>query len=234
MKLPALLTICSLLTLAGSARAQISWGAIQPDTGHSSDINTTGTFFDAINTIKDGSFTTTTVGDTTFHALSLSGNTSDGVMSDVITGGDGNFHGVGAPHLTDTTDDDNFGYAINQSTDASLGSVTMGSATQYLTIGDVYQVQVWGYWANTSYGAHLNGSPSVDFPNGGGGYSIGTFTATALTQSFTYTGNPQSYGAGFVSEIAVRDLGAVPEPSTYAMMAAGIGLLGFFARRRLA
>lgn len=224
---------CMALVFVATAHAQISWGAVQPDTGHSSDISTTGTFFDAINTIKDGTFTTTTVGDTTFHALTLSGNTSDGVMSDVITGGDGNFHSVGAPHLTDTTDDDNLGYAINNSSDG-LGTVTIGSGTKSLVIGDIYQVQVWGYWANMRYGAHLDGAPSVDFPNGGGGYSIGTFTASGLTQTFTYKGNPQSYGAGFVSEIAVRDLGPAPEPSTYALFLAGACLLSFGVRRRLA
>jgi len=234
MKTSLLLTLPALLILAGTAHAQISWGGVQADTGHSSDINTDGTFFDAINTIYNGTFTTTTVGDTTFNALSLDSDTSDGTMSDVIVPGDGNFHGVGAPDLTDTTDDSNFGYAINNSSDAKLGTVTIGSTTNALTIGDVYQVQVWSYWANTNYGATLNGDPSVNFPNGGGGFSIGTFTADATTETFTYTGNPQSYGAGFVSEIAVRDLGAAPEPSTYAMILTGLAALGFCFRRKLA
>jgi hypothetical protein len=233
MKLIAFSITAFLIVLTATAQAQISWGAIQTITGNASDIRINGTFFDAINTSWNGTnFVTTTVGDTTFNELTLnpvSGRfTSDGTITDSVMYGDGNFGGTGAPTQTDTLDDTAYGYVLNHASDG-VASVTIGSALHPLTLGDEYQVQVWGYWGNTNYGAQLNGANTVDFPNGGGGYFIGTFTASATTQAFSYQGNAMSYGKGFVNDIAVRD---IPEPSTYAMMLGGIGMLVLIARFR--
>jgi hypothetical protein len=221
MKFAFLCAVTFLLTLAGSAHAQVSWGQTIYTLTGPSDIQTNGTFFDAINTTTNGGYTTTTIGDTTFNAL-VGG--TDGTMSLTVTGGDGNFTSTYGGSSSAT-----YNYVVGHATDSSGSTVTIGSALHPLTLGDLYQVQVWGYWPNPMYGAELNGDPSVSFPNGGGGYALGTFTATAITQTFTYQGNSQSFGAGFVNDIAVRE---VPEPSTYALMLGGLALLGFCARRK--
>jgi hypothetical protein len=56
---------------------------------------------------------------------------------------------------------------------------------------------------------------------------LASFTTDLLR--FSATGGDNYYG---VSEIQAFGAAAVPEPETYAMMLAGLGLLGFVARRR--
>jgi hypothetical protein len=55
-----------------------------------------------------------------------------------------------------------------------------------------------------------------------------TFTASSATTTIGLTGNqgPNYIGLDNVAVVAV------PEPETYAMMLAGLGLMGFIARRR--
>jgi hypothetical protein len=48
----------------------------------------------------------------------------------------------------------------------------------------------------------------------------------------TLIGSNSYAGAGFIDGLAFVNVAAVPEPSTYALMLAGLGLVGFVARRR--
>ncbi|MEG1324253.1 MAG: FxDxF family PEP-CTERM protein, partial [Janthinobacterium sp.] len=57
---------------------------------------------------------------------------------------------------------------------------------------------------------------------------FGYGAATAQSASNQY-GNYSTFTGTFASPVA-----AVPEPETYAMMLAGLGLVGFMARRRKA
>jgi hypothetical protein len=108
-----------------------------------------------------------------------------------------------------------------------------------LTAGDVYQVQVWnvtGYAGpNNANGREtlLSGSDTADLV--GSDFVVGKFTATGSgAESFTIQGVPGGY-YGEIDAIALRDLGPAPEPSTYAMLFAGVGALVIAMRlRRLA
>ncbi|OEZ56915.1 FxDxF family PEP-CTERM protein [Duganella sp. HH105] len=57
-----------------------------------------------------------------------------------------------------------------------------------------------------------------------------TFTAAGATM-LRFAGQTQYDATAFIDNVAVN---AVPEPGTYAMLAAGLGLLGLVARRRRA
>jgi hypothetical protein len=56
-------------------------------------------------------------------------------------------------------------------------------------------------------------------------------TGGLTTLSFKSVGRSDSYG-GSLDSVSVTT--AIPEPATYALMAAGLGLMGFMARRRKA
>lgn len=60
------------------------------------------------------------------------------------------------------------------------------------------------------------------------------FTAGNHVLTFDYSGSPQGLGdEGWgLNSITVEGVAAVPEPETYAMLLAGLGLLGFMASRR--
>ena len=230
-----LLVAAVFLALASTAHAQvlIPWGSVV-SLSNDSDILTNGTYFDAINSAQNGAFTTTTVGTTTFNSLSFVSSSgpsitgSDGTIS--LTSDGGNFLG----NEGFTGGSAAYQYVINNASDANNGSVTIGSLAHPLTIGNTYQVQVWGYWSGP-YQATVNGDPAVTFPAYGGGYIIGDFTATAITETFTYGGAVDNSGhAGFVNDIEVRDITATPEPATWATMLGGWALLGFSARRKAA
>ncbi len=61
-------------------------------------------------------------------------------------------------------------------------------------------------------------------------YVLGTFTATTPTDSFTYA---EAGGAvGEINALSLRDLSAVPEPSTYVLLLGGFGALGLAMRGR--
>jgi hypothetical protein len=220
----SLVAAAVLMTLAGSARAQlIAWGSPAYVTGDSNLVSN-GTYFDAVNTAQSG-FTSRNVDGTEFNALTFSGSTgSDGTIS-VNIGGGGTYVNGFSGGSTD------YNYVVDHGADFAGGSVTLGSVSKPLTIGDTYQVEVWDYWNGGPYQAYVQGSPAETFAYPANQFAIGTFTATALTETFNVTGAPTSNGAGFLNDIVVRE---IPEPSTYAMMLIGLVAVGFCLRRKLA
>lgn len=62
---------------------------------------------------------------------------------------------------------------------------------------------------------------------------LSTASASQYTASIWMVQNTLTTGHGYAQDVAVfSKIPAVPEPETYAMFAAGLGLLGFAARRR--
>jgi hypothetical protein len=106
-----------------------------------------------------------------------------------------------------------------------------------LVAGDDYTVRFWVY-DGVDYAQNLtitsNGvssNPASEGSNAGdlGSYLTATFVADSSTQSFSFT-NSDNYNPGIN---ALEVLQSVPEPSTVALMAAGAGLIGLAAVRRL-
>jgi hypothetical protein len=157
--------------------------------------------------------------------MSFSGSTgSDGIISVDIGGGSTYVNGFSGGSAAYTN-------VVSHGADFAGGSVTIGSVSHPLTINDTYQVEIWDYWNGGPYQAFVQGSPAETFAYPAYQFAIGTFTATATTETFSVTGAPTSNGAGFLNDIVVRE---TPEPSTWAMMLGGLALLGFCVRRRLA
>ena len=110
-----------------------------------------------------------------------------------------------------------------------------------LGIGQQYLVQ---FWSNASDGARgadrttlTSGANTVELKanllnavNSLGQYVIGTFTADAVTQTFTVTRTGGSYA--WQSAIQLRNV-TVPEPSTIVLLGMGVmGLLAYAWRKR--
>ncbi len=110
--------------------------------------------------------------------------------------------------------------AVFTATDAGYvgkPSTQNGLATVNKSIG--FTSGVFGTLANNSF---ANGLLLVEENSAAGGSVKGTFTALD-------GGNTRAYFKAGTLTIAA----AVPEPESYAMLLAGLGMLGFMARRRL-
>lgn len=86
---------------------------------------------------------------------------------------------------------------------------------------------------------------AIQYSNAGQGqtgWQTYTFATNIYPTGFTGTlafgvfdgGSPETGwdNPDFSSQLQIRNVSAVPEPETYAMMLAGLGLMGFVARRR--
>ncbi|MHB1083301.1 MAG: PEP-CTERM sorting domain-containing protein [Thiobacillus sp.] len=113
---------------------------------------------------------------------------------------------------------------------AHLYFTELGNLSYYTTTGAVI-----GYAGGSNPNSTLdNVGPFTNFQSyhywSGTEYAPNTFYAW-----YFYTGSGyQSYGHGSFYALAVRpgDVAAVPEAETYALMLAGLGLIGWRARRR--
>ena len=93
-------------------------------------------------------------------------------------------------------------------------------------------------FANLSGGLYWSGTTITNTPGGayifefGSGFTSGDWYNTALSPIFGF----QTFPVNSYMALAVHDgninVAAVPEPETYAMMVAGLGLIGAIARRR--
>ena len=62
--------------------------------------------------------------------------------------------------------------------------------------------------------------------------SFSPLSASPTQYMLTVFGNKSNGSAGYGGNIAVSPVTPIPEPEIYAMLAAGLGLMGFVARRR--
>jgi hypothetical protein len=102
---------------------------------------------------------------------------------------------------------------------------------------------VWAsaWYRNETYSS--GNSQNLNFHSSGptGQYVIGTFIApaadignTTSSEYFTYYNTyPIDVSAGEINAISLRET-EIPEPSTYAMLLAGLAVVGFCVRRKLA
>lgn len=110
-----------------------------------------------------------------------------------------------------------------------------GDGSQNLSAPAGYTAYTWwGQDPTSVYGTNKTASFSITLDNvavGTNTVGISTYLAnnTIAGQAFAHNqyGNYSTFTTSAVSAIA-----AVPEPETYAMLMAGLGLMGFIARRR--
>ncbi len=97
----------------------------------------------------------------------------------------------------------------------------------------------------TSFAAKIDGNALTALPDfntdlGGGNsitqqmLTIAPFTLAAGSHSLTISGIVGSGGGSYSATLALAPVAVVPEPETWALMLAGVGAVGFLARRRKA
>jgi hypothetical protein len=223
MKIFSPIAAITLLLIASPAlRAQILWSITGPSpyTGTNADIATNGTFVAAVT--ENYSSLSETVGDTVFDAG------SDSHITNIGNGGSDGSDFFPAPAPTAYQE------AVNGCSYTYTGNPPVTFKLTGLQTGDLYQVEVWNVVNDSTRDTELSstgpgGTTSVDFNKD---YVLGTFTAgPSGMQSITFQG-VLAGGVGEVNAVALRDLGVAPEPSTYAMLFAGIGALVLVSRLR--
>lgn len=218
------LTLAVLGTLgSGFAEAStITWGAAQNSAAYT-DVVTQGTLVQAVNA-------TNVSGTTTINGVVFSN--SDATL----------VNGAGTGFLSNHSSQ-NAGYdSLLNSLDWGNGvstSIQIGSGN--LVAGKNYLVEVWytdvrnatyaqrnmTFSDGVGHSVTLNASGA----NGLGQFVTGTFTASSATQTLGLQTN--GFGNAHINGWQVRDITApVPEPETYAMFLAGLGIMGAVARRR--
>jgi len=234
-----MIALTAILISTIPTKAQILWGSatnISTDT----DVLTNGTYFDAA--LLDTNF-----------ALGAGAVSSPGV-SNFLTVNGVSFNTIGGQNVgSDPSGDISINSGRNPFTGANSPSgsasyntlVTHAEYSQnstqtislaHLTIGDTYQVEVWSSAkGQPAFVTDLNGANTVSLSSTTGQYAVGTFTAAASTFSFTSVNDATSVnGVDMLNAISLRDItAAVPEPSTYALLFAGLLTLGFVQSRRL-
>jgi hypothetical protein len=210
-----LLTVFFSVIISGAAQAQIVWTSTGTITGDS-DVSTYGLYFDAaqLQVFHSAPQTVNGVVFNAFNGASGDGKISifgEGQGSDSYSGG-----GLSTAYqdiLTDTA-------YVNA---GQTGTISLSG----LTFGQEYQVQIWNAAGrNTLY----SGTSTLQLP--GSDYAIGDFTAAGPDFSFTFTNSTSPFSSyGEIFDVSVR---SIPEPSTYAMMIAGLAVLGFGLRRKRA
>jgi hypothetical protein len=220
-------TVVATLVASVGVHAQITWAAAQPYTGTAADISTAGTFVAGVYENGSASGAPIAVGSMSFDLSSDSHIAGPG-----YGGGDGS--GSTATPYLQILDGCTYVNVVPQGSPSGVSQVNTFTL-QNLAAGDLYQVQVWnvtGYGgANNANGREtiLSGTNTGDLV--GSDFVLGTFTAGAGNTSFTMQGIPGGY-YGEVDAVALRDLGAAPEPSTFAMLFSGVGALVLVARLR--
>jgi hypothetical protein len=144
-------------------------------------------------------------------------------------------------------------FARNQSAgkNGSIFQINFSSAIDFFSVefgdfgadsGDVLEIFAFsdvGGSSNANAAATYLGSRSVSIlgrsslPN----FSVGSLSANGIRSIEMLGGTPGREGfphSVFYDNITVNTVSAVPEPETYAMMLAGLGLMGTVVRRRKA
>lgn len=128
-------------------------------------------------------------------------------------------------------------FAFLQNT-ASISQTFSTTGSSNFTIGfDLAQRTNWGTTGQV-VGVSLDGNPlSQVYVSSANGWSAESFSAMNIgagSHTLTFTGlNPKGEAdtTGFIDNVSVM-AAPVPEPETYGMLLAGLGLLGFVSRRK--
>lgn len=229
------LVALSFLGASVSHAANIVW--LSPtDVSSVSDIVTTGSLFDsaAIFSTNDLSIN----GVTFNHALSPSGGSFSFSNSSGITLSNYSFDRASLGSAPASLGSD-YQKLITIASGASDQSLIISLSS--LTVGSEYLVQLWTpYWDANNWATSFSGGVNTsNYLNTGylagerpAQFVVGSFIADATNQIIT--SNAKNHWS-LISGLQVRTISAVaavPEPETYAMFMAGLGLMGFIARRR--
>jgi hypothetical protein len=234
MKLALPLLASGLCLLAvHSAHAQIIvWGSAQNMSGDTDVVvPVSGTLVDAA-TFYSSAVTVNTV---KFNPLTASSGSYTDASGDISvttpSGGAGPYTGAFTSSSPSSTNYSNLTSVLGF-TVGNTGTVTLSG----LVSGQTYQVEAWSFYTGQSVpgSTTFTGTTPVNLVGATGQYALGTFTATGTTETFGYGVNNTDNHA-IINAISVFDTSggsAVPEPSTYALIFAGLGGLYFVSRRK--
>jgi hypothetical protein len=229
------LALLALVGFAVKAPAQaISWQTPVTISGDG-NVDIAGTFLYAYGLGGSGG---DTVNGVTFSSGPLGGNT-DFTTSNLDGAAFFGPSATAAPYSDlSASYEDLVGHGDYATANSGVGTATL--TLNGLTNGDSYQVQVFvndsrtfgaGRSETFTGGGSTSGALSYNSTGADGGvgqFVIGTFTADGSSEDITLA----STQALQLNAFQVREEGATPEPSTYAMVFAGLGLLALVSRLR--
>jgi len=180
-------------------------------------------FASSINLIANGSFEADAQGISSWH-----------IYSD-LSSWTGGANGIELRNAVSGTAKDGVNFVELDTTANS--TMSQGFTT---VVGKTYDLSFWvaqrpdyGYIGSTGLSWSVGGAAFNVAQNGNTDWTevTGSFTATSTltTLSFAAIGDSNRYGTS-IDKVSVT--AAVPEPETYALMLAGLGAIGFVARRR--
>jgi hypothetical protein len=228
-----ILSAVTALVLATTADASdVIWQTPLTISG-ASDVSTSGTFFGSWAPGDDAYDPDShPVNGVTFNAY--------GSLPDLTAGGSSLDHYTG--FNSPGTADDNYN-SILQAAVYNDNTDPITVSWDGMTLGDTYLVELWvqdgrNATANArteTIAGGANTSDSLMFgsdDSGPGQYILGTFVADASgAETISLSPGAGGYGAQ-INLLQVRDLTAAPEPSTFALLAAGAGVVFFGFRRK--
>jgi hypothetical protein len=244
---PTAAALCGGVLLSTSAHAQITWQTPSTVTDTSSldvipTLYTGATLNQADDFGNSAILTVTTVGGQTinFAVGAYSTSAASGTSTELFESG------IQTLTPAPGTGNANFDSVLQNDGWASGNGPTAPQDIQIggLTIGQTYAIDIFTYdpragsagrtqeYADTSGGT---GNNSASFAYASPESVIGTFTASsAVMNVFAIDTRPTAGAGSWDTTVSALTLYAVPEPSTWAMLASGLAMLTAFHARRKA
>ena len=245
-----------ILVLVAAAATLLAWGrasaqaivsfATPENISGDSDINTAGQLDYAVGFYNNGTTFTTPSTPVVVNGVTFASSLTDASDFTAVTAnGGGPYPGFG--NSGQPANGAFAGLSANYQTVLTNGIYSGADIVltlKGLTIGNTYEVQLFendsrdaGFgrtinFYSTAAGSIQSGNVdynTTDVLGGVGQYVIGTFIATGTTEVID-----QKNGAPQLNAFDLRDLTPLPEPATWALLAAGLGALALVTRRRAA